>query len=138
MNEIVPMTDEAIRKVYEMEAMVLTMPQTHIETDHIFHAGMYARTIMIPANTVLTGALIKIPTLLIMQGDVTVYIGGESVDYIGYNILKGGANRKQAFFARTDTMLTMIFPTEAKTIENAENEFTNEADMLITRRKIGD
>jgi hypothetical protein len=137
MNEIVPMTDEAIRKVYEMEAIVLTMPQVHIDTNHIFHAGMYARTIMIPANTILTGALIKIATLLIMQGDVTVYIGGESVDYIGYNILKGGANRKQAFFARTDTMLTMIFPTEAKTIENAENEFTNEADMLITRRKLG-
>lgn len=137
MNKIIPMTSTAIKKVYALEDIILKMPQVDIEIDHVFHAGMYARTVMIPAGVVLTGALIKIPTLLIVQGNVIVYIGGESKEFIGYHVIQGGANRKQAFFAKEDTMLTMIFPTNAATIDEAENEFTNEVNMLINRKNKG-
>ena len=137
MNEIVPMTNEAIEKVRIFEAMLATLPQVNIETDHVFHAGVYSRTVMIPAGIAITGVVIKIPTLLIVSGNAIVYIGGESKELIGYHIIKGGANRKQAFFAREDTMLTMIFASNAETIEDAENEFTDEAEMLITRKEKG-
>lgn len=127
------MTEEAIDKVRDLEATCLTLPQEKIVTHHVLHGGMYSRTITIPAGILLTGALIKIPTMLIVEGDAVVYLGDNSVELTGYNVLPASANRKQAFAAKTDTNLTMIFPTNAKTVEDAEAEFTDQADMLFSR-----
>ncbi len=122
-----------MNKVRRLEEVVLGLPQTRIDTSQVLHAGMYARTVMIPAGVVLTGALIKIAPLLIVEGDVLVYVGGETIELNGYNVLAADANRKQAFVAKTDTYLTMVFPSSAHTTEEAEDEFTDEAHMLTTR-----
>lgn len=132
-NCIPPMSDAAIDKVYQIETISREFPQTDIPTSHVVHGGMYARTIMIPANTMLTGALIKIATILIVQGDAIIYIGDKSIELHGYNVLPASAYRKQAFIAQTDTYLTMIFPTTAKNISDAEDEFTNESKILMSR-----
>ena len=130
------MSPRAIDNVRRLEEMALTCPQVLIETDHTFHAGMYARTIIIPAGVVLTGALIKIATLLIVSGDALVYVeDGPPLELRGYNVLPAAAGRKQAFVAQTDVSLTMIFPTQAKTVEEAEEEFTDEADRLFSRKE---
>ena len=82
----------------------------------------------------LTGALIKIATLLIAHGDVEVFIGDSTLELNGYNVLPASANRKQAFMTKSETHLTMVFPSQAKTVEEAENEFTDEVDALMSRR----
>jgi hypothetical protein len=128
------MSDAAIDKVRQFESQALSMPQIDIPTSHVIHAGMYARTIMIPAGTILTGALIKIATILIINGNVIAYIGSETIEFTGYNVLPASENRKQAFLAKTDTYLTMIFPTDVDNINDAEEQFTDEADMLISRK----
>lgn len=128
------MSPRAIDNVRRLEEVALTCPQVAIPTDHVLHAGLYARTITIPAGVVLTGALIKIATLLIVQGDAVVYVEGGPVELRGYNVLAAAAGRKQAFIAETDVNLTMIFPTQAKTVEEAETEFTDEADRLFSRK----
>jgi hypothetical protein len=131
------MNDDSVNKVRSLESLSLkSLPQVEINTSHIIHGGMYARTIMIPAGVMLTGALIKIATLLIVQGNVLVYIGDETIELSGYNVLPASANRKQAFLAKTDTYITMIFPSNAKDVETAEMEFTDEADILISRKII--
>lgn len=135
-NYIPAMSDIAIDKVRKFEELSLTTPQINIDTSHVLHGGMYARTIVIPAGVIITGALIKIATILIVNGEVTAYIGDRTIDLQGYNILPAGANRKQAFFARTDTSLTMIFPTKATTVKEAESEFTDEFDRLISNNKV--
>jgi hypothetical protein len=132
---IIPsMSERSIDKVRQFESFSLTLPQVKIDTFHTFHAGLYARTIMIPAGVVLTGALIKIATILIINGDVIAYIGDDSIRLSGYNVLPAEQNRKQAFVAQTDTYMTMLFSTNAKTIEDAENEFTDEASLLFSRK----
>lgn len=134
------MSPAAIGNVARLEEMVLALPQVPMETDHVLHAGLYARTLKIPAGVVLTGALIKIATVLIVQGDAIVYVGadGEQAKHLtGYNVLPAAAGRKQAFFAQTDVHLTMIFPTQAKIVEEAEREFTDEAHRLGSRRPEG-
>lgn len=143
MNELVhssqhipSMTSEMIDKVRKLESYSLDMPQIDVATSHLIHAGMYARTIVIPANIMITGALIKIATIIIVQGDVIMYIGDESIELHGYNVIPAQPNRKQAFIAKTDTYLTMIFPSDAKNIYDAEDQFTDEADMLISRKNI--
>lgn len=132
-NNIPSMSSKEISKVRELESLCSHIPQVDILTSHIIHGGLYARTIMIPAGSMITGALIKIATILIIQGDVIAYIGDKTINLCGYNILPAGANRKQAFIANMDTYLTMIFPTDARGIKEAEEEFTDEADMLISR-----
>ncbi len=128
------MSPRAIASVRELEGHLLALPQTPIETHHVVHAGMYARTIMVPAGTVLTGVLIRIATLLILDGDAEVYLNGESRRFTGHHVLPASAGRKQAFVTHADTHLTMIFVTGAKTVGEAEAEFTDEADLLGSRR----
>lgn len=122
-----------VAKVGRLQSCLRDMDQVPITTLHHFHAGMYARTIRIPQGVVITGALIRIPTLLIVSGHVTVYIGGESIDLCGYHVIPASAGRKQAFLSHADTDLTMLFPTSAKTVEEAEAEFTDETDLLMSR-----
>ena len=134
-NQIAPMSDAAIAKVRELETAMATLPdQCAIKTDHLLHAGMYFRTVHIPANTLVAGALIKIDTAVIVSGDVTVFVDGEPMLLMGYNVLPASAGRKQAAFAHTDTDYTMIFATSATTVEEAEEEFTDEAENLGSRR----
>ena len=132
-NCIPPMNEVAINNVRQLESYTLQAPQTKIPTSHVFHAGVYARTIMIPAETILTGALIKIATVLIVQGDCIVYIGNEAKKLHGYHVLAASGRRKQAFIALKDTYLTMMFATDVKTVHEAEDCFTDEAEFLFSR-----
>lgn len=127
------MSDVAIDKVYALEAVTSTMPQQDIVTWHVLHGDMYARTIRIPEGTMLTGALVKVPTILAVNGDVTVYADEIAIRFTGYNVLPASAGRKQAFIAHSDTDLTMVFSTLAGSIQEAEEEFTDEADRLMSR-----
>lgn len=134
-SAIAPMTPAAIARVAELEQRILALPQIEIHTHHVLHAGMYARTIMIPAGTVLTGALVKCATLLVISGDVLVSRGDdEGMRITGTEVLPASAGRKQVFATYTDTYVTMAFPSSARTIEEAEAEFTDDTDMLFSRR----
>lgn len=133
-SRVPAMPDAAIAKVQALESALIEMPQVEIRTHHVLHGGMYARTIMIPAGVMLTGALIKVPTTLIVDGECHVFVGDHTAHLEGYHVLAASAHRKQAFMAVRDTMLTMIFATSATTIEQAEQEFTDEAHLLMSRQ----
>lgn len=124
---------DGLARVREFEAKNLERPQDAITTHHILHGGLYIRTITMPAGCELTGALIKIPTLLVFNGDALVSNGDVTEHFQGYHLIPASAGRKQAFAAHRATTLTMIFPTSAKTVEEAEAEFTDEADRLFSR-----
>lgn len=133
-----PSPPAAIAKVRELEAVVLNAPQTDIATHHVIHAGVYSRTICIPAGVVLTSALIKIPTTLTICGKASVFVGDKEVLVEGYHVLAASAGRKQAYIAHEDTHVTMSFRTNARTVEEAEEEFTDEAALLMSRRGLND
>lgn len=134
MNSIRAMTPGAIAAVAEMERRTLELPQIPIRTVHFLHAGMYTRMITIPAGVVLTGALIKIATMLTISGDVEVLRGeGDVVRITGTGIMPASAGRKQAFIANKETVVIMAFATTAKTVEEAETQFTDDTDMLMSR-----
>lgn len=132
-RKIAPMTWPEIGKVREFEKVVLSLPQVEIPTKQLLHAGMYARTMFVAAGVTVIGAFMRCATILIVSGDMLVYIGEETIELNGYNVISASANRKQAGYAITDTYVTMLFPTKAETIEEAEEEFTDEADKLMSR-----
>ena len=129
------MGQNEVDSVRSLESAAMLLPQVHIPTDHVFHAGMYARTIKIPAGVALTGAQIKIPTILIISGDTLVYGEDGPTRFIGYHVTLGQRGRKQAFYALQDTYLTMLFPTDATTTDAAEREFTDEYEKLFSRKE---
>ncbi len=124
-----------VEKVRQLETAALAMPQVDIPTDHVFHAGMYARTIQIPAGVMLTGARILIPTILIISGDALIYGENGPKRFSGYHVALGQCGRKQAFYALQDTHLTMLFPTGATTVDAAEQQFTDEYEKLFSRKE---
>lgn len=130
---IAGMSPETIEKVRKFEAEAMTQEQVPIQTIHVLHAGMYARKIILPAGVRLTGALIKIATMLIIEGCVIAFTE-EGAVRLRDTITPARANRKQAFLAETDTSITMIFPTNAKTVEEAEDQFTDEGALLFSRK----
>lgn len=132
-NKIAPMSAEDIDKVRKLEAAILRLPQVEIPITQLLHAGMYARTMFVRAGVTVTGAFMKCATMLIISGNMKVYIGSETRELSGYNIIPCSADRKQAGYAITDTFVTMLFPTKAKTIEEAEECFTDEVDKLMSR-----
>lgn len=137
-SKLPPMTAHAVDCVRQLETITRQCPQIRVETEHSLHAGMYARTIRLPAGIVLTGVLIKVATIVIVHGDCSVHTGDRLIDLCGYNVIEAAAGRKQVFITRGETVITMLFPTSAPTIEQAENEFTDEAHLLMSRSQTGE
>tara|TARA_R110000824_G_scaffold200754_2_gene384770 strand:+ start:4451 stop:4909 length:459 start_codon:yes stop_codon:yes gene_type:complete len=131
------MSDEAIATVRRLEAMAMDYPQEPFMTHHVIHGGVYLRTLRMLAGSLLTGALIKISTTLIVSGDATLYMDAKPVRFTGYHVLPASAGRKQAILAHEDTDLTMLFGTSAKTVEEAEAEFTDEVAILTSNKDDG-
>lgn len=129
------MRAEDVERVRQLESDLLSAPQPSLTTRHVLHGGMYSRTIHLPAGAVITGALVKVATTLIINGRVSVFIGSEVIELAGYNVIPASAGRKQAFLAHAEADLTMIFPTKSRTIQEAEDEFTDEAHLLLSRQQ---
>jgi hypothetical protein len=123
-----------ISQIERLEEETGKLEQLRLATSHVFHAGTYARTIHLPPGAVLVGARIKIPTLLIFAGDALVYGDEGAVHWKGYLVVSGEEGRKMAMFANDHTYLTMVFSTDAASVEEAEDEFTDEAESLMTRK----
>jgi len=123
---------ETLEKIANYEQEVRKMPQIHIQTEHLFHAGMYARTIRLAARVAITSVLIKIPTTIIVNGRCRVFTG-EWLDLSGYNVIPANGGRKLLYITAEPTQITMLFPSNAKTVEEAERQFTEEFEMLLSR-----
>jgi hypothetical protein len=130
------MAPDQIEHIRALETAALAQPQLDLLTEHVLHAGLYARTVHMPPGSLLTGALIKLATVVVVSGDVWITGGpAEAMRAVGYHVFEAEAGRKTAFLAVRDTWITMLFPTKATTVEDAENEFTDEAHRLMSRRQ---
>lgn len=137
MNELdLPKTSEAcIARLESVEAELGKLPQVTIPVEQKLYAGMYARTICVPKGVVAVGVTIEIPTILVLNGHCQFNSGDKVYEFNGHYVLEGQAHRKQICVALEDTYMTMMFPTSAKTVEEAEEEFTHEANKLQTRKQ---
>lgn len=128
-------TPEALQKILAAEQQIMQAVQIEVQTEHVLHAGMYGRTVRLAPWVVIVGALMKVPTLLIVNGKCRVYAGDRWYASSGYQVIPAKAGRKQIFITEEPTEITMIFPTKARTIAEAEAEFTDETEKLISRRQ---
>jgi hypothetical protein len=132
------MNDALLDKLTHIQNEILEKPQVEVNTEHVIHGGMYIRTIRLDADIVLVGALVKVSTVLIVSGKTAVFTGENWIELDGYHVIPARAGRKQIFVTREETSITMIFRTDAKTVAQAEEEFTSEAEALMSRKNDND
>jgi hypothetical protein len=132
------MNHALLDKLTHIQNEILEKPQIEVNTEHVIHGGMYIRTIRLAPEVVLMGALVKVSTVLIVSGKTAVFTGENWIELDGYHVIPARAGRKQIFVTREDTSITMIFRTDAKTVEQAEEEFTDEAGALMSRKNEND
>ena len=131
-----PTPPEIAEKIREAAARIKPAEASfRASMHHVLWAGMYARTCLVPGGCPFTSVLIKIPTLLVVFGECFVFAGDRWRHLKGYNVIPAQAGRIQAYFTVSATAITMLFPTQARTVEEAEAEFTDEADELLSRRR---
>lgn len=125
---------ETLRALDEAAAIIARRQQLEAVTEHLIHGGMYARTMRLPEGAVIVGALIRVPTILVIQGSASLLAGDDWAHIDGYGVLAGSAYRKALIVARGPVEMTMLFPTQARTVEEAERELTDEHEKLMSRR----
>lgn len=127
---IAPASEQRVRR---LEAELLAMPQVDLQTQMMLHGGMAARTILIPAGCALTGAKTNLDNVCILVGDITVTTDSGMKRLTGFHVIPACAGLKRAGYAHSDTYWTTVWPTDAKTTEDAEDKMTAESDNLQTR-----
>jgi hypothetical protein len=93
--------------IYRLEAELLKLPQVDMPVDHAFCAGLYARTMHIPAGTALTGAIHREESFfLVRKGNLIVSTdsGPRTLGPGDMSISKIGT--KRAGIALTDVEVT--------------------------------
>ena len=135
MTAIQTMSRDALANIGEIEAAIMGEPQVEVQIDHTLHAGLYSRTAKLEAGTIIAGALIKTPTLIIVSGDCLVHTGDAMIRLTGYHVIEASAGRKQVFVAVEETFITMLFATDATTVEQAEEQFTDDYARLQSRHQ---
>lgn len=124
-----------IREALKEELVANPNAEVEIPCEQHLHAGFYSRTIFIPKDTVAVGVTILKDTQLVISGHVLMNDGTHVVEIDGYRVLECKAGRAQIARTLEDTYMTMSFATDAKTVREAEDEFTDEPEQLLTRTK---
>lgn len=120
-------------RVRELEAEMLKQPQMLLDTSMIAHGRMAARTIFIPAGTLLTGVEINHPNICVVSGDITVTTDKGPQRLTGFHVLPASAGFKRAGMAHADTWWTCLWHTDLTDPVEIENDMSPEAEKLQTR-----
>lgn len=140
MRDVVPVDIKAsipqdLGFVRAAEAAMRNAPNQAVDalrTEQFLYAGLYVRTLSVPAGVVFTGAMVNPDTVMIVSGDLSLTCGDGTVKTLmGYNVLRCAGKRKQLFRTHTDVNITIVYPTKATTTSEGEKEFTDEWTSLI-------
>jgi hypothetical protein len=123
-NEVAPVTIR--EKIGMLEAEMLKLPQVHIPVKHYFAEGIYAREILIPKGTLLTGRIHRHESIsLASMGKISVIdtrSEGEAKMVTAPYAVVSPAGSKKAAIAIEDTIWTTLHanPTNETDIETLE------------------
>lgn len=127
----------SVERVREIEAELMQLPQVQLPTEMFAHGRMASRTIFIPAGVCLTGAETNADNICVVSGDITVTTDEGPKRLTGFHVLPAKAGAKRVGVANADTWWTTIWHTDLTDCTEIENEMTDEADKLMTRRALG-
>lgn len=128
--ELVAPDDRTLAAMRDLDALMAAQPQVEVRVDHLLHAGMYARTCFLPADVLASGTVLRRATVLVIHGDVTIFTGTDSARLTGFHVLPGLRGRKALFKTHAETQMTMVLPSAAQSVDEAELDITDEPQLL--------
>lgn len=116
--------NSARAKLYELQESLGDLPEVEFPLQHVFSPGVYARTIMIPAGSVVVGKIHKHQHINILSmGDVSVFTEGGGVEHFrGPVTMSSLPGTKRAVYAHTDVVWTTIHLTNETDLDKIESE----------------
>lgn len=109
----------------KLEDVTSQCPQVETPLHHLFVDGMYARTMLIPEGTIVTGRRHKKEHInIIVKGSAKVYTGEEAQLITAPCIFVSKAGVRKAVFAVEDVIWTTIHTTELTDSDEAFEELT--------------
>lgn len=118
---------DAVRK---LEAHMRELPQVDVQTLMTVFGQVCARSIFIPAGTLLTGAETARDNVCVVLGDITVTTDEGPKRLSGFNVLTAKAGQKRAGIAHADTWWVTVHHTTHETPSDIEREMTPEPEAL--------
>ena len=104
-----------------LKGIMRQMPQVAIEPTHVFAQGIYARGILIPKGTILTGKVHKQDDLQIMvYGDILVKTEAGEKRLQGFSMFSSRAGYQQIGCALEDTLWVTVHATEETDLDRLE------------------
>jgi hypothetical protein len=93
--------------IYKLEQELFKLPQVEMPVFHDFCKGVYARTLVIPAGTVLTGAIHKDECFFVVRsGSILITTDNGTIRADSGFMSNTKAESKRAGLALVDTMVT--------------------------------
>lgn len=128
------LTSPTPEKLDAYQKLVGEMPQYDLQTMHLPHAKMYARSVYIGAGVTFVGAVWEKDHICILAGDVTVTTDEGSKRFTGYHVFPVKAGSRRAGYAHCDTCWTTVVHTDETDITKIEDECTLDGDKLQSRK----
>ena len=126
-------SDKFTNAIIEVENILLSLPQVELPLTHDFVDGVYARTMFIPAGTILTGAVhSKDCFSVIRTGSLMIFTVDGKQHFKTGDMIASHAGIKRAGYAIEDTYITgfMANPTNEKDLDNIWQIYTLPNDAL--------
>ena len=113
-------------EILRIEQEILKMPQVELPIEHYQIDGVYARSMFIPAGTILTGKIHNFESIAILaKGRIRITNGTESYIISEGHIMVDKPGVKRLGYAETDVIFITVHRTDNIEIEAIEKELVS-------------
>ena len=113
-------------EILRIEQELLQMPQVELPIEHYQIDGVYARSMFIPAGTILTGKIHNFESIAILaKGRIRITNGTESYIISEGHIMVDKPGVKRLGYAETDVIFITVHRTDNTEIEAIEKELVS-------------
>lgn len=113
-------------EILRIEQEILKMPQVELPVEHYQIDGVYARSMFIPAGTILTGKIHNFESIAILaKGRIRITNGTESYIISEGHIMVDKPGVKRLGYAETDVVFITVHRTDNIEIEAIEKELVS-------------
>jgi hypothetical protein len=113
-------------EILRIEQELLQMPQVELPIEHYQIDGVYARSMFIPAGTILTGKIHNFESIAILaKGRIRITNGTESYIISEGHIMVDKPGVKRLGYAETDVIFITVHRTDNIEIEAIEKELVS-------------
>jgi len=123
MNDLIPTGVPTREQIERLQTEVAKMPQAELETEHYFHAGMYARKVYRPAGALIVGKVHKKDHFfLCAKGEIIAWTESGMKRLQAGDVIESKPGTKRVTLAVTDAIGITIHRTDKTDLDEIEAE----------------